>query len=502
MRIEMLEQEFWFGGYVHEGVNQPIGKEAMCTLDLRVNQTPNQAMPLFLSSKGRYLWSNHGFVIRFENGIIEVPEEVVVGAGYQDLKGAYLHAMKKYFPFQERKLSMELFRQPIYNSWIELTFYQNERDIMAYANQILNNGMPPGVLMIDDGWSDYYGHWVFSKGKFPNPKEMIRQLYDKGFHVMLWVAPYVTPDTVQYRELRDKGLLIKTKDGKPYITEWWNGFSAVLDMSNPATNVWLREKLDQLCELGVAGFKFDGGDSTHYSEDLVTFGNVSPDEQSMLWAKFGEQYAFNEFRVTSKAGGMALLQRLCDKEHAWGNTGINALVPNSLLQGITGHPFCSPDMIGGGEYLNFQEIEDGSLDQELFVRHSEIACLMPAMQFSAAPFRVLDTTNFQSILNSIQIRGKFIQVIEYLVQNAQRTGEPIIRYMIYEFPNEPVERITDQFMLGSTILVAPVTEKGKTGRGVYLPKGIWHYENDIIESTGGNKFFTSQPGQPIVLIKQ
>src|SRR5699024_5159622 len=97
---------------------------------------------------------------------------------------------------------------PIYNSWIELTFYQNEKDILKYADAIIDSGMPPGVLMIDDGWSPYYGKWVFDQHAFPHAKEMIQALHQKGFHVMLWVSPYVTPDTVQFRELRDLDLLI------------------------------------------------------------------------------------------------------------------------------------------------------------------------------------------------------------------------------------------------------------------------------------------------------
>lgn len=499
MKIKMLEREYWYGGYVHEGIIEPIGEEDFRKIDLRNNRTPNQSMPLFLSTKGRYLWWDRGFAVTFNRGMIEIDEDIVVGEGYQNIKGAYLSAMSKYFPFTMNGLNMELFRSPIYNSWIELTFNQNEKDILTYAEDILANGLPAGVLMIDDGWSDYYGKWTFNKEKFPNPKEMIQKLHDQGFHVMLWLSPFITPDTVEYRETRDKQLLVRNKDGKPFITEWWNGHSAVLDFSNPDTIVWMNEQLGRLCDLGVDGFKFDGGDSIYYKEDNETYGNVTPDEQSLLWAKFGEKYSFNEYRVTFKAGGMSLLQRLCDKEHSWGDSGIKALIPNSLLQGITGHPFSCPDMIGGGEYLNFLHLSEGALDPELFVRHSEIACLMPSMQFSAAPYRVLDKTHFEHILRSVQTRKNYQDIIEQLVLHAKETGEPIIRYMIYEFPDEPVEKIVDQFMLGSHILVAPVSEKGAAGKDVYVPKGDWKYGEEWIHSLGEYRAFSSTQGIPIIL---
>ncbi len=81
------------------------------------------------------------------------------------------------------------------------------------------------------------------------------------------------------------------------------------------------------------------------------------------------------------------MQRLCDKDHDWGNSGLAALIPDAIVQSITGHPFLCPDMIGGGEYRNFYD--RNSFDNELVVRWAQIACLMPVMQFSAAPWRIL-----------------------------------------------------------------------------------------------------------------
>ena len=52
------------------------------------------------------------------------------------------------------------------------------------------------------------------------------------------------------------------------------------------------------------------------------------------------------------------------------------------------------------------------------------------------------------------------------------TGEPIVRMMEYVFPQQGFEKITDQFMLGSNILVAPVVNGGNS-RKVVLPKGRW-----------------------------
>lgn len=499
--MDFLENEFWYGGYVRDGASMPIGNEDSRETDLRCNHSQNQVMPMFVSTKGRYLWKDEGFLISFQKGTIETEEGVEQGEGFGNLKGAYLALMEKHFPFSEKELSMELFRAPVYNTWIELVFHQNEKDVKKYAAGILKNKMPAGVLMIDDGWSDYYGKWEFSAQKFPHAKEMLQELHEKGFYVMLWLCPFVSPDTYEFRETAAADMLVKNPDGTPFITKWWNGYSAVLDMSNPDTVKWLKAQLDRLQELGVDGFKFDAGDSLYYRADNSTCKMVTPDEHSRLWAEFGQQYAFNEFRVTSRAGGMALMQRLCDKEHSWGGNGIASLIPDILMQGITGHPFGCPDMVGGGEYRNYYSVEE-NLDQELFVRHSEIACLMPVLQYSAAPWRVLDQENFNCILHSIHTREGYQGVLLRLIQEAKATGEPVVRYMAYEFPEEPVEKLTSQFMLGQTILVAPIDCKGAVEREVYVPKGGWKYKEEFIESKGAFYKFPSEPGIPVILIRE
>ncbi len=501
MKEQILENEYWYGACVKYGLNMPLYEKSECTLDFSSNRTPNQAMPLLVSSKGRFLWRNKGFQITFHNGEMEFPDDVILKAGYDNLRGAYLSAMLEYFPFHQKMPSEKLFHKIIYCTWIEFTFGQNQKDILEYAKNILAHGMPAGVLMIDDGWFENYGSWKFHGGKFPDAKAMIECLHQMGFEVMLWICPYITADTVTYRDAVRKDILVKQENGEPYIVKWWNGYSAVLDISNQRAQEWLGGQLKELQELGVDGFKFDGGDSAHFKEDNITALNITPDEYSNLWAGFGEQFEFNEYRASVGAGGYGLLQRLCDKDHSWGDNGINSLIPDTLLQGLTGHPFCCPDMIGGGEYMNFQEQENGNLDQELFVRHCEIACFMPAIQFSAAPFRVLDEDNFNAIMRSLEFREKYIDTIMELVVSAARTGEPVIRYMSYQFPEEPVERIIDQFMLGDRLLVAPVHQKNCSGREVYLPKGSWKYENEVLESKGEQRYMSSVPGCPLVFAK-
>lgn len=497
MKIKFQENEFWYGTCVKYGMKMPIGSDTEIELDLTSNPTPNQAMPLLISTKGRSIWSDQGFPVRVGDGAIEVPDSCLLEETGGSLREAYLGVMKEHFPFRGMPAE-NLFGKIIYNTWIELTYNQNEKDILAYARRILESGMPSGVLMIDDGWAENYGDWRFHSGKFPHPEQLLKTLHEIGYEVMVWICPFISPDSLKYREAKEEGILVLTSEGETYLAKWWNGYSAVLDFSNPKAVQWLKRQLDALLDMGVNGFKFDAGDSMYYRNDNVTFGNVTPDEQSRMWAEFGEQYPYNEYRAAFRAGGYALLQRLCDKDHSWGENGIASLIPDTLLQGITGHTFGCPDMIGGGEYLNFQNMEKSGLDEELFVRHCEIACLMPAMQFSAAPYRILTGENFACILKSIEVRKKFLPYIMEELKKASVTGEPLIRYLAYEFPEENVENVTDQFMLGGKYLVAPVYEKGKTGRTLYLPKGKWYARKRVWMSQGETIYCESERGIPII----
>lgn len=89
-----------------------------------------------------------------------------------------VRSMKAHFPFREIRLSNRFFEAPVYNTQIELTFYQAQDKVLEYARGILEHGLEPGILMIDDGWSPYYGKWEFRRDNFPDPEAMLRELHD------------------------------------------------------------------------------------------------------------------------------------------------------------------------------------------------------------------------------------------------------------------------------------------------------------------------------------
>lgn len=71
-------------------------------------------------------------------------------------------------------------------------------------------------------------------------------------------------------------------------------------------------------------------------------------------------------------------------------------------------------------------------------------------------------------------RYKLTPYIYSYAINSHLSGEPILRPLVYHHINDNnVYSIGDEFYMGENILVAPVTQKGASGREVYLPEGEW-----------------------------
>jgi alpha-glucosidase len=472
-KLEIMPNEHWWGGVVWDGHIMPL--KVGYNVNLYGNNKGNQAQPLLISDMGRIIWSEDPISYSINEDKILVTSlgsEIKVSSSGSTLKEAFLYASQNYFPASGKYPDDLLFKRPQYNTWIELIYNQNQVDILKYAKGIVENGFDPGVIMIDDNWQEDYGKWDFHQGRFSNPKQMIQTLHELGFKVMLWICPFVSPDSDVYRDLEKKGFFIKTEKGDfPLMVRWWNGTSAVLDFTNPEAVKWFDGQLKNLQDkYGVDGYKLDAGDSYFYDIPSISYDTMAtPNDQTYAFQQFGLKYPLNEYRATWKMGGQPLAQRLHDKGHNWED--LSKLVPQIMLQGLLGYPFNCPDMIGGGEYGSFIDLK--TIDQELIVRSAQVHALMPMMQFSVAPWRVLSEQNLEAVKKAVTIRKKYLPIIMQLVKTAAKTGEPVVRTMEYEFPHQGYYNIKDQFMLGSNVLVAPILEKGMTKRLVTLPKGRW-----------------------------
>lgn len=487
-KTEFLSGEYWYVGIVNDGFRFPLSAEDVYYADFTYNDSYNQMNPVCLSTKGRYIWADGGSV-SFCNGEITVRgDSAAICSGGNTLRDACLAAGKAYYPASGRMPNRVAFEKPQYCTWIALGENQNQEGVIRFAESIVANGLPPGLMILDDTWQEDYGMWEFCK-KFPDPLAMTERLHELGFTVSLWVVPYVSSDSPAYRKLKSMDVLLKDDAGEIVMAEWWQGVSAVLDLRKEQARNWMESGLRRLSrKYGIDGFKFDGGDGQY-----IIGGSADANRLNELWCEFYDCDLL-ELRACYKSAGRPLVYRIADRAHAWGvnyiydtacsadtftRAGLKTLIPNLTLQGLAGYPFGCPDMVGGGLLNTFS----GEPDEELLARSCQVSALMPMIQFSY-PLWEKSAALKQIVLSALELRRKMSGEILRLAEQAASTGAPIVRPLAYEFPDAGLEKIDDQFMLGEKWMVCPVTCQHADSRRVILPEGKWRSLSGI-EYDGG-----------------
>lgn len=474
--ISILPNEFWWGGAVCDGACFPLSTHSEYKRDFTVNQTYNQLSGTFVSTCGRYVFLSGEYALETSNGVMvfSCSSDIVCEEGFGDLKGAVTAVAKRYSiePIMDRKAVTS----PQYCTWMEMLKNPTQDKVLTYAQSILDAGMPAGTLIIDDGWMRTFGDWRFNDA-FENPKETVNRLHELGFTVVLWLVPFVDVSAVS---LWRENAFVHDGSGKLAVRAWWNGASYVLDMSSESAKVELQRQLQNLTDMGIDGFKFDGGDAMYYRVDDKTAESVTPNEQSRLWAEFALDYRYAELRACVGLQGRRLVQRLCDKGIAWCG-GLDALIPDMIQAGLSGYPYICPDMIGGGQSDDRQK----ATDEDWYIRSVQCACLSPMWQFSRAIWNVSPRVK-TAVLDCVNLREKVMPHILRVTELAALHGEPILRPMCYNFAGQGLEKITDQFMIGESVLVAPIVTPRSFARRVVLPAGTnWKSLSDAKVYYGG-----------------
>lgn len=494
--IEPLDGECWWGAVVNKGYVQPFktftaadnyflddpmpeAKVSELPFDLASMSVKGLTAPLLLSNKGRYIWSDHPFAFSFRNGVLyleskfEKPEPVSAG---KTLKEAYLAASAAHFPFDGREPAELMFTKPQFNNWIETVVLGiNQENAEKFVDALHDSGFPCGVVMIDGGWQRYQGCRDFNPDTFPDARQLFDKIHAYGYKSVLWCAYFLSadsrPEYVNYKPAA-QNLLVRDKNnpGEPALVWWWNGISVSLDL----TRADIRQKfIDELVAMAerfqIDGFKFDGGDPEYFrGRALFSEPWMEPADFGHAYNQVGESFPYNEYRAGFKAGGLPLVLRHYDVGHSWEE--LRAVIPNLLAAGLMGSPYVIADMIGGGLATSYLPGHDFS--HKLFIRSCEAQALMPMMQFSAAPWRVLPPEEYEICLKYANLHVQFGPYIMEQVHHTSTTGEPIMRSMEYEFPGCGFEHLNEQFMLGPRYLVAPVLNEDDSNT-VYLPAGRW-----------------------------
>jgi alpha-glucosidase (family GH31 glycosyl hydrolase) len=366
-----------------------------------------------------------------------------------------------------------VFERPVWSTWISFLNDVTQRDVIDFSRRIHAEGWPASVIEIDAGWQTHFGDLKFST-KFPDPKSIVEEVHKLGYLLALWVCNFANPDSDRYQRGEEKRLLVgNATTGKAARIHWWEGEGTLIDLNHPVARAEYAGELKSLMErYGVDGFKFDGGDAEYWPVAGALSGGPMPltrNRYTDLWAEMGAEFELNELRVGWLSQPLGLFNRMRDKSASWSEVdGLPAIVTHGSIQSLLGFVFNCADLIGGGLDTGFKP------DEELNVRWTQAAAFMPIMQFSYGPWNYSEPSQ-KIIRQFIELHEKlWPSHFKPLVERAMTTGKPIWSPLFYVFPeDEETYEISDQFMVGHTLLVAPVLRAGERARDVYLPRGTW-----------------------------
>lgn len=148
------------------------------------------------------------------------------------------------------------------------------------------------------------------------------------------------------------------------------------------------------------------------------------------------------------------------------------VIKAALSLGLSGVPFVSWDMAG---YMPAINPLDRLEESKIFIRGVEFTCFSPVIQTHGKVKRPYDfDEHTKDVYRAYSTLHEKLR--PYLLEQAEiscKTGLPLMRHLfLYDCKDEKLRGIEDEYMLGSALLIAPVTGRGKK-RKIYLPEGKW-----------------------------
>lgn len=380
--------------------------------------------------------------------------------------------------------------------------YYPEKRVREIAEGFRSRKIPLDVIYLDIDYMDGYRVFTWDKSRFPDPKKLVTDLKSDGIQTVLIIDPgiKVDPNYSVYAEGKRLGMFVKNPDGTELNRNVWPGPSAFPDFTDPKARAWFGSQFKGHIDEGVAGFwndmnepgvfltdKTPKPDTMHHPDktfplDTPHVGDGLADTHRRYHNIFGMQMARSTFDgvlklrpekrpfVLSRAG-FAGVQRFAavwtgDNYASWDHLALT--IPMLTNLSVSGVPFVGAD-VGG-----FNDRPSG----ELYARWLQAAALTPFLRSHSVgwagdkePWEFGD--EYTKINRaSIELRYKFLPYLYTLFYQHEREGQPVMRPVWYEFPNDKQTYLQgDVYMVGSDLLVAPIVKEGMRNRDVYLPAG-------------------------------
>jgi alpha-glucosidase len=375
--------------------------------------------------------------------------------------------------------------------------YETADELREIARNFRERDIPCDTLYLDIDYMDGYRVFTWNEERFPEPEKLIAELREQGFNVVTIVDPGVKVDEGYpvYVEGRERDLYCKTSYGEEYHNVVWPGMCAFPDFTNPETREWWGENHGALLDAGVAGIWCDMNEPSLFVPFQSTMpngvvhpgGGDEPKLHGQIHNTYGSLMARSvrdgllrlspdERPFVITRSGYAGLQR-----HALQWTGDNSSwwehiwmsMPQLQNMGLSGVAWAGVDV--GGFF--------DDCDGELLARFTEFGVFQPfcrnhSIKGSKQQEPWAFGEPYESVCREmITLRQRLLPYLYTLFEECHRTGAPIFRPLLFEYPDdETTYTMDDEFLLGDALLVAPITRPGIEHRHVYLPQGTWsHY---------------------------
>jgi alpha-glucosidase len=368
-----------------------------------------------------------------------------------------------------------------------------QHQLDQFIDKVKSHGVPISSFHYGSGYSTGAGskgkqRYVFTWNsvKFPDPKTLNKKFNANGMRLVANIKPCLLNDHPAYEAMQAAGgFITNAKTGKPIIEPYWDGMGSHLDFTNQSSIEWWQKNLKaQVLDYGIDVGWNDNNEYAILDDDAVSGGFGTPIAMHrskplhsllMTRATYEAQQDTSQPIYTVSRAGSPGIQRYAqtwsgDNTTSWRTLKWN--IRTGLQMSISGMFNIGHDV--GGFY--------GPIPSpELFLRWVQACSLNPRMvmnswkqganggHFSNVPWMHPEVT--KDVIAAIELRYKLMPYLLECFERASAHHEPIIRPTFYDFPDdEECFKDSDDFMLGSQYLVAPVVEEGARTRRVYLPK--------------------------------
>lgn len=415
--------------------------------------------------------------------------------------------------------------------WQSKLRYETQEELLQVAREYKKRNIPVSVIVCDYFHWTNQGEWKFDPTRWPDPKAMVDELNRLGMKLMVSIWPTVDTRSENFLYMRDRNYLLRAERGTS-LFKIMHGALTFFDATHPGARRFVWEKIrENYYKHGIKLFWLDETEPSltpyHYDNVRYYLGNGS--EVSNIYPFYYAQTFYEGMKSSGEHEVVNLARCAWLGSQRWGVVIWSGDIPSTfdslrkqLKAGLnfafSGIPWWTTD-IGGF----FNGDPNDPEFRELFVRWFAFGVFCPIFRLhgyrlpyvevnrydptsynrSGGPNEVWSygEENYKILVNFIALRMRLIPYIMEQMQKAASEGIPVMRPLLFDFPQDPaVYPIWDEYLFGPDILVAPVVEKGRRTRDVYLPKGAdWTDPYTGKVSKGGSTVTVDAPLERMIV---